>query len=152
MRWKPLFYIFALLISFCNLSDEENLNSILEILAKACLKKDIKTIEKYVSKDYHDLKGNDYKGLRFLLTDYFLKQPKISIIITEQKIDLKKEIATVEIHAILSYEKEIKSFYVFIIDFKKIDGKWLILSADWFKSDERRKNYKSIHELQMEEH
>ncbi len=150
-------------IPFCKKStDEEQLKKIVRILSEAGSRKDIKTIKEYISKDYHDQKGNDYDALRSLLAYYFLQHPRISIFITDQSVNIKGDSATVKARAVLSSGREIKSlsdivpegmtFYVFIIDFKKIDGNWLIFSADWFRSGERPENYKSIHELQMEEH
>ncbi len=164
MKWKLiLFILFIFSLSFCSKTpDEERLKSLVKTLAEAGSRKDIKTIKEYISRDYHDPKGNDYDALRSLLAYYFLQHPRISVFITEQKVNLKEDIATVEAHAVLSSGKEIKSlsdilptgmdFYVFIIDFKKINGEWLIISADWFRSDEKPENYRSIHELQMEEH
>ncbi len=164
MKIKFLLTIFLLLsIPFCKkATDEEQLKKIVRILSEAGSRKDIKTIKEYISKDYRDPKGNDYDALRSLLAYYFLQYPRISIFITEQSVNIKGNSATVEAHAVLSSGREIKSlsdiipegmtFYVFIIDFKKINGNWLIFSADWFRSNERPENYKSIHELQMEEH
>lgn len=155
--------LLALTLPFCKkTSEEERLKNLVKTLAEAGSRKDIKTIKEYISKDYHDVRGNDYDELRGLLAYYFLQHPRISIFITAQSVNIKENIATVEAHAVLSSGKEIKSlsdiipesmdFYTFIIDFKKIDDEWLIASADWFQSGERRENYKSIHELQMEEH
>lgn len=162
MKVRYVLFLFCLLL-FCNKPTEEGrIKEIVKTLAEAGSRKDIKTIKEYISKDYHDPKGNDYDALRSLLAYYFLQHPRISIFITDQTINLKENSATVEAHAVLSSGKEIKSlsdiipegmtFYVFIIDFRKVNGDWLIFGADWFRSDEKPKNYKSIHQLQMEEH
>lgn len=153
----------SLIFFYCKKeTDEDRLKKIVKILAEAGSNKDIKTIKEYISKDYHDPKGNDYDGLKGLLAYYFLQHPRISIFITEQHVNLKGETATVEARAVLTSGREIKSvkdllpegmsYYIFLIDFKKIDGDWMIYSADWFRSDEKPENFKSIHELQMEEH
>jgi len=159
---KHIIISIILTVSFCHKpTDEERLREIVKTLAEAGSRKDIKTIKEYISKDYHDAKGNDYNELRSLLAYYFLQHPRISVFITEQEVNLKEDMATVQAKAVLTSGKEIKSlrdivpegmsFYIFIIDFKKFDSDWLIVSADWFRSDEKPENYKSIHQRQLEE-
>jgi hypothetical protein len=156
-----LFLLIILSPSCEKRTDEERLKNLVKTLAEAGSRKDIKTLKEYISRDYKDAKGNDYDELRSLLAYYFLQHPRISVFITEQTVNIKGDTATVEAHAVLSSGREIKSlsdiipqgmsFYVFIIDFKKFDSDWLIVSADWFESKERQ-NYRSIHELEMEKH
>ncbi|HEY4717035.1 MAG TPA: hypothetical protein VII00_08015 [bacterium] len=128
-------------------TDDYKIREIVNSVADAASKKDIKTIKKHVSVDYRDKKGNDYNGLRGMLAYYFLQHPRISVFITEVSVEISAGSAEVFIRTVLTSGEDVKSLsdilptnmsiYEFIIDFKKEGDNWVITGADWYRAGER---------------
>lgn len=137
-----LILITITLLSGCSREgDEEVLRRIVEDVAEASERKDIKGVTRYVSESYRDFEGNDFNGIKGILLYHFLRAETITIFV--RKVDVRREGDSVVVDAkvILVRGREVKTIkdilpeeaaaYEFNVIFKKEGGKWKAVNARW---------------------
>lgn len=123
------------------ISEEDRLKSIVNEAAEAAQKKDVDTIRKHISKLYKDQDENDYDAVRRILLYHFIRAETVSVFVRSTDVEIKGDTALVRANMLLVRGKEVKSIkdiipesaagYRFEMIFKKENGVWKVISAQW---------------------
>lgn len=143
MKTKALIFICLFILSACArpVSEEDRLKAIVNEAAEAAQKKDIDAIRKHISKSYKDPEGNDYDSVRRILAYHFIRAETVSVFVRGIDIEIKGGTALAAVNAFLVRGKDVKSIkdilpesaagYKFDLIFKKEDGDWKVVNAEW---------------------
>ncbi len=122
-------------------SEEDRIREIVQDVAESARVKDLKGIMKHVSRDYNDESGNDYKGLKGMIFYQFFRTEKVGVFVRGVEVEVQGEKALVDAKLFLVRGREIEkvediipeeaSGYRFSVVFRKEDGEWKALSANW---------------------
>lgn len=130
-------------------TDEERIKNVIRSVQKAVERKEIISVLEHLSKSYTDPQGHDYDGIKGLLAFYFFRHRSISVYIPEISVFVTDGSAKAVFQTILGGggdEKyampvlpEALGAYSFNVSFRKEDGKWKVISAEWMRVGEEKR-------------
>lgn len=123
------------------LSEEVVIRRMIEGVAESARAKDIEGITSRMSTNFTDDHGNDYKSLRALIFYEFMRSDKVSVVVRDMDVEVKKGEALVNMRLLLVKGKEVttigdvlpegaKALGLSIV-LRKQEGRWKALSARW---------------------
>lgn len=122
-------------------SDEERIRTIIKEGAAAVEERSLKGVMRHISEDYRDDFGNDRNSVKGFLFAKMMRGEKTGVFITSVDVEIKGDVSLVEISAIFTRGKEVKSVKDLLPEemsrerislvFKKIDNEWKIIKGSW---------------------
>lgn len=142
---KKLLLILLIITTFgCGgeeLTDEDRIKALIESVAASASEKDVKGVMQYFSKDYRDDRGHEYINVKGLIFSQLIKKGSLRVFTRGTTIQVDGGDALASVNVILSRGAEVESIadvipsqsggYRFKLVLKKVEGDWLIASADW---------------------
>jgi hypothetical protein len=140
--------VILLLFPSCHKETEEDkVRRVITDVQKSAEEKRIMSILEHISKTYQDPQGNNYDGIKGLLTFYFFQHQKVSVFIPDIEIVVTGPTAKATFQAILTGRgtgeaaatavlPEALGAYSFEVHFKQEEGRWKATSATWERPGE----------------
>ncbi|MDH4163051.1 MAG: hypothetical protein OEW15_10235 [Nitrospirota bacterium] len=140
-------FVIVLLLSGCTRETEEGkIKKVISSIQAAAESKRILAVLEHLSKDYRDPQGNDYEGIKGLLSFYFFKHQAVHVYIPAIDIAVTGYTATAAFDAVLTGRPadgsggtiipESLGVYRFDVSLKREGDQWKVLSAKWELSGE----------------
>lgn len=123
------------------LDDKDLIKALIEDAALSASEKDVRGVMKHFSKDYLDDRGYNYKNIKGIVFSQIIRKDTLRVFTRSIKVQVDGVDALASANVILARGQEVESVsdiipdqsagYRFNFILKKIDGDWLITSADW---------------------
>lgn len=123
------------------MGDVEEIKALIEDVAQAAKKKDVKGAIVYFSDSYADDYGNNRDSIKRYLLYELLRKGKISIFIRSVDVTIDGERAMAVVNAVLARGMDITNIkelipensagYRFTLILEKAEGDWLVVNASW---------------------
>ena len=128
--------LLSILVTGCERTDDETaLRRALETMQTAIESRKTDTFMQHISDDYRDEQGGDVKALRRLLLFHFLRNRKIGVYITAQKLEMHGNLAKISFNATLTGGEglvpERARVYTVKTRWRKQGDQWKIYHAAW---------------------
>ena len=147
---RPVLMIILLLMPImggCSKETEEDrVKKVVTSVQQAAGEKKISAVLEHISKTYRDPQGNDYNGIKGILTFYFFRHRKVSVYMPNIDIVVTGPTAKAMFQAILTGRgtgeasggilPEALGAYNFEVLLNKEDGTWKVTSAKWERAGE----------------
>ncbi len=144
-RYRALFVALSLpfVLWACSgeLTEEDRLRLIVEDIAASARAKDVKAMMGHISRDYNDDKGLDYDGVKGVLFREFFRTKKVGVFVRSMDVQVKGDSALVNTKVLLVRGREVERLedvipeeangFRFSVVFRKEEGEWKALSANW---------------------
>lgn len=142
MSWVILVAL-ALAIGSCTKETEEDrVRKVVTAVQKAAEEKKILAVQEHLSRSYGDPKGHDLDGIKALLAFYFFRHKTVAVYIPAIEASVNGPQATAKFQAILTAKgidgesaniilPDALGAYDFEVSFRKEEGEWKVLSANW---------------------
>jgi ketosteroid isomerase-like protein len=122
-------------------SEEDRIRELVQDVTESARAKDLKGIMKHVSRDYNDESGNDHRGLKGMIFYQFFRTEKVGVVVRGVEVEVQGEKALVDTKLFLVRGRHVEkvediipeeaSGYRLSVVFRKEDGEWKALSANW---------------------
>jgi hypothetical protein len=131
----------------CKTTDEDRIKKVVSSIQRSAEKKKIRVILDQVSKTYRDPRGNDFDGIKGLLSFYFFRHKTVGVFIPSIEASVRGDEGTATFTAVLSAKgidgeeasvilPDALGAYNFDVSFRKEEGKWKVVSAAWERAME----------------
>jgi hypothetical protein len=128
-------------------TEEDRIRKIVSTIQSAAEKKRIRVILDQVSKTYHDPRGNDYDGIKGLLSFYFFRHKTVGVFLPSIEASAHGQEGAAQFTAVLSAKgidgeegsiilPDAMGAYNFDVSFRKEGGAWKVISASWQRAME----------------
>jgi hypothetical protein len=124
-------------------TEEDKIKNMVAGIQMAVREKDAGTVLRHLSKTYHDPQGNNYDGVKGLLSFYFMAHRQVNAYVPNLDISIGNNTAQASFQAVLTGAggsvaeadtgilPEALGIYVFTVVMQKESGDWKITSAKW---------------------
>ncbi len=137
-----LLLAFALLqASSCAKTEADKVKKVITDFQEAVEEKALRSALEKVSRSYRDPRGNDFDGIKGILSYYVFRHQRIAVYIPGIDVVLEEGSARALFQAVLSGGAKVESpgdllpealgVYQFEVTLAKEEGEWKIISAKW---------------------
>ena len=126
-------------------SEEDFLRGLIDHIVVSAEKRNIKELRQWLSRDYHDGGGRDYRLINMFLLQHFLRKGTLSVYVISKTVDVDRSKnplqATMKVTAILTRRPKVKQLMdiipesaralAFDLKFAKEQDEWRLTSANW---------------------
>ncbi len=137
------FLLAVFIFSSCaeKLSPEALVREAVKEAAEMVRAKDLKGFMRLVSRDYKDVRGTDYDGVKGIVFYEFMRPGALKVFFRDVEVEVEGTSAVVRSRAFLVRGKETASIadvipedadgYSFTVTYRLEEGEWMAFSAEW---------------------
>ncbi len=71
-----------------SVSEEQKVAALIEVMAEAAEKRDVKVMRAHLSRSYKDSRGRDHEAMNQLITIHYLRKGKISVYLASKEVEV----------------------------------------------------------------
>ena len=117
--------------------DEARLNELLDTAVNAAIGRDSSFLQDVLADDFHSQKVKDKRELLGLLRLYWLRNKKIYVLVSDRRISISGDVATMELILLLGGNQsggivpEQGRRLDLLLEWRKVNDKWQVVYASW---------------------